>query len=247
MANARDRSPDPPPNLPLSSLRHDVDARLPAAAFRQYENRADGWGAGRQAAFLAHLADHGVVADAARAVGMSLGGGYALRRQARGYAFNLGWEAALIIARRVLSDRLMSAAIRGEEARWVREDGVTTYLRHNPRLSLALLDRAVPAAALAEIMAVATSFDWYLQLIDDGAGLGALWDMFFDEALPRADVDTRGRVRASLLLCEESADFEGDVDADVDAYDIADADADAQAAASNGGCSPSSLSRKPQP
>ncbi|MEY4268789.1 MAG: hypothetical protein RLZZ58_5 [Pseudomonadota bacterium] len=216
MANPRDRSPtrsptrspdaysDPPP----SSLRHDADARLPAAAFRRYETRADGWGAGRQAAFLGHLADHGVVADAARAVGMSLGGGYALRRQARGYAFSLGWEAALIIARRVLTDRLMSAAIRGEEARWVREDGVTTYVRHNAKLSLALLDRPVPAAALAEIMAVATSFDWYLQLIEDGAGPGALWDMFFDEALPRADVDARGRVRASLLLCEDSADLD---------------------------------------
>ena len=67
-----------------------------------------------------------------------------------GYAFNLGWEAALIIARRVISDRLMTAAIKGEEARWVREEGVTTYTRQNTKLSLALLDRitdrATPAA-----------------------------------------------------------------------------------------------------
>ena len=76
-----------------SPLRHDTDAKLPAAAFLRYESRADGWSAGRQAAFLSHLADHGVVADAARAVGKSLAGGYALRRTARGYAFNLGWEA----------------------------------------------------------------------------------------------------------------------------------------------------------
>lgn len=81
-----------PPNSPqpASPLHGDSDARLPAAAYLRYESRADGWSAGRQAAFCAHLADHGVVEDAARSVGMSLGGGYALRRQAQGYAFHLG-------------------------------------------------------------------------------------------------------------------------------------------------------------
>lgn len=113
-------------STPQSLLLHDADARLPAAAYLRYEGRADGWSPGRQAAFLSHLADNGVVEDAARSVGMSVGGGYALRRQARGYGFNLGWEAALIIARRVVADRLMTAAIKGEQARWVREDGVTT-------------------------------------------------------------------------------------------------------------------------
>ncbi|MBP6434982.1 MAG: hypothetical protein KA292_10010, partial [Sphingorhabdus sp.] len=73
-----------------SPLHREADARLPAAAYLRYESRADGWSPGRQAAFLAHLADHGVVEDAARCVGMSQGGGYALRRTARGYAFNLG-------------------------------------------------------------------------------------------------------------------------------------------------------------
>ena len=113
----------PPPHSPL---RDDTGARLPAAAYLRYQSRADGWSAGRQAAFLAHLADNGVVENAARAVGMSVSGGYALRRTSRGYAFNLGWEAALIIARRIVADRLMAAAIKGEEARWVREEGVTT-------------------------------------------------------------------------------------------------------------------------
>ena len=51
---------------PPSSLHHDTDARLPAAAYLRYQSRADGWSAGRQAAFLAHLADNGVVEDAAR-------------------------------------------------------------------------------------------------------------------------------------------------------------------------------------
>ena len=39
---------------------------MPATAFLRYALRADGLGVGRQAVFLAHLADHGVVADDAR-------------------------------------------------------------------------------------------------------------------------------------------------------------------------------------
>lgn len=198
---------------PQSSLRDDPDACLPAAAYLRYESRADGWSAGRQAAFLAHLADNGIVADAARSVGMSLSGGYALRREARGYAFNLGWEAALLIARRIVSDRLMTAAIKGEESRWVREDGVTTYTRQNTKLSLALLDRINPAMSLPEVLAVATRFDWFLKLLGDGVTAEFLWDYFFDDALPHEELEARARVRAALLLTDDPAGFD-DMDDD---------------------------------
>jgi hypothetical protein len=141
---------------------------------------------------------------------MALGGAYALRRTARGYAFNLGWEAALIIARRIVADNLMAAAIQGEQARWVREEGVTSYVRHNSRLSLALLDRVNPAVSLAEVMAVAVRFDWYIDLIDQGASADQLWTILFDPALPHSERAARDRVRAALLLCEESALFDDD-------------------------------------
>jgi hypothetical protein len=203
----------PPPASPLT---HDTDARLPAAAYLRYEARADGWSAGRQAACLAHLADNGIAADAVRSVGMSAQGSYALRRQARGYAFNLGWEAALIIARRIVADDLMAAAIQGEQARWVREDGVTTYTRQNSKLALTLLDRVNPAVALPEVMAVATRFDWFLQLIDEGAKAQELWDYFFEDALPHEQREARARVRAALHLSEESAGFDEDDDDDDD-------------------------------
>lgn len=193
---------------PHSPLREDTDAKLPAAAYLRHESRADGWGAGRQAAFLAHLADHGVVADAARSVGMSVGGGYALRRTFRGYAFDLGWEAALIIARRIVVDNLMAAAIQGEQSRWVREEGVTTYTRQNSKLAMTLLDRVNPANALPEVLAVATRFDCFLQMIDEGLSAPELWEMFFDQALPHSEHQARARVRAALLLSEESAGFE---------------------------------------
>jgi len=199
-----------------SSLRDDIDARLPAAAFLRYEARADGWSAGRQAAFLSHLADNGVVEDAARCVGKHVSGGYALRREARGYAFNLGWEAALIIARRIVADNLMAAAIKGEQSRWVREDNVTIYIRQNTKLSMTLLDRVNPATSLAEVMAVATRFDWFLQLLGDGASAEELWDLFFEDALAHNEPEARARVRGSLLLSEDSAGFEGDGDGDSD-------------------------------
>lgn len=208
----------PNPIPPASPLSGDADERLPAAAYLRYESRADGWSAGRQAACLAHLADNGIVADAVRSVGMSVGGSYALRRTARGYAFNLGWEAALIIARRIVADNLMAAAIKGERAEWVREDGRTTYVRQNTRLSLTLLDRVNPATSLPEVMAVATRFDWFLELIDKRASAAQLWELFFDDALPRDEREARERVRASLQLSAESADFDeseaGTVDED---------------------------------
>jgi hypothetical protein len=200
----------------LSTLRDDTEARLPAAAYLHYEGRADGWSAGRQAAFLSHLADNGVVADAAAVVGKHQSGGYALRRQSRGYAFNLGWEAALLIARRVVADTVMAAAIKGETARWVREDGVTTYTRQNTKLSLALLDRVNPATTLPEVMAVVVRFDWFLELIEQGASGQALWDYFFDDALPHTEHQARARVRAALLLSEDCAGFDDDDDDDDD-------------------------------
>jgi hypothetical protein len=74
-------------DTPRSTLRHDSDAMLPATAFLRYAGRVDGGSPGRQAAFLAHLADNGFVDQAAKSVGMSPAGGYSLRRRAQGYAF----------------------------------------------------------------------------------------------------------------------------------------------------------------
>ncbi len=195
-----------------SILRLDGQAMLPAAAYLRHAGRVDGWSAGRQAAFLLHLADHGLVADAARCVGMSLSSAYALRRHVRGYGFALGWEAALLVARRIVADNLLAAAIRGEEARWIRDEGETRYTRQNVKLSLALLDRADPVGALPEVLAILARFDWYVQLIDDGAVPEDLWQHFFDAALPRSEIEAHDRVRGCLLLSEESAGLRGEAE-----------------------------------
>jgi hypothetical protein len=179
----------------------------PAAAWLRYDSRADGWTAGRRAAFLAHLADNGVVADAASAVGKSLASAYALRRRAGGYAFALGWEAALLLARRRVADELMASAIKGEQAVWVREEGRTVYTRFNSRIALALLDRVNPATALNEVLAVTQNFDWFLDLIDDAENAESFWHLF-DLFLDQSDFAARNRVRASLQLSDESVDFD---------------------------------------
>jgi hypothetical protein len=229
-------------DVPVPPLAIDDRALFPAASFLRYDSRADGWTIGRQAAFLMHLADHGVVADAAKAVGKSLGGAYALRRQARGYAFNLGWEAALVLARRIVVDKLMACAIEGERAQWVRVDGCTTYTRFNAKIATSLLDRVTPLSELAEVMAVVTRFDMFMALLDQGASPAQMWALFFEAALPSDDREARNRVRASLLLCDDSADFdddEGDEDGDdeddedpyEDPYGHANRDANAETAA----------------
>jgi hypothetical protein len=201
-------------DMPVPPLDSDDRALMSAASFLRYDSRADGWTRGRQAAFLMHLADHGVVADAAKAVGKSLAGAYALRRQARGYGFGLGWEAAMILARRVVVDKLMACAIEGERAEWVRADGRTTYTRFNAKIALGLLDRVSSLSDMGEVMAVVARFDWFVTLLDQGASPAQLWALFFDEALCADDREARNRVRSSLLLSENSDDSDEDEDED---------------------------------
>jgi hypothetical protein len=180
----------------------------PAAMWLRYDSRADGWTRGRRAAFLQHLADNGVVSEAAAAVGKSLASAYALRRRSGGYAFSIGWEAALLIARRHVADRLMEVAIRGETAVWTREEGKTTYTRFNARTGLALLDRVSPATSLSEVRTATNQFDWFCHIMDTD---GDFWPLF-DTGLAHNDFEARERVRLCLQLSDESADYDGGVD-----------------------------------
>ena len=69
--------------------------------------RHDGWTPERERIFCERLSECGIVADAARAAGMSAQSAYAHRNRAAGRAFHLAWEAALILSRRRLSDELL--------------------------------------------------------------------------------------------------------------------------------------------
>ncbi len=190
----------------LIPAHEDPHALRPAALWLRYDARGDGWTPGRKAAFIAHLADNGIVADAAKAAGKSEAGAYALRRSTRGYLFDLGWEAALLIARRRIMDGLVARAIGGEKSVWERGEQQTVFTRFNSRLGLALIDRINPAASLNEVIAVATRLDIFVDLIDRNACRDVFWN-FFAYGLAIDDRDARRRVRANLQLCEECEGF----------------------------------------
>jgi hypothetical protein len=176
----------------------------PAADYLTDAVRHDGWTPEREVGFLQHFADHGLVTEAARAVGMGLSGAYARRRSEAGTAFDLGWQAALFLARQCVTDQLMTRAIEGEERITIREEGRTISKSNNFRLAMSLLDRLDPAKATPEVRAVARAFDTFL-LIIAGGSVAADVRGFFDARLTR-DEDLL-KIRNLFPLPEDSAIF----------------------------------------
>lgn len=76
--------------------------------------RHDGWSPERQRAFIAALADTGVVSSAARYVNMSKWTAYALRRHPGAESFRRAWDAALDMGVQRLKDELYERAIEGQ-------------------------------------------------------------------------------------------------------------------------------------
>ena len=113
----------------------------PATDYRTDAPRVDGWTYERQAAFLMTLSETGLVSRACALAEMSVASAYALRREPRGAAFALGWQAAYLLARDRLEDVLLEAAISGIESVSTRVDGVTHRRVLNGNLSMAVLGR----------------------------------------------------------------------------------------------------------
>lgn len=156
--------------------------------------RADGWTAARQKRFLQLLAEGHTITYACAAIGMSVTSAYALRRSARGAAFALGWQAALLLARDHLADQLLERAVHGTCETVTRPDGaVVTRQRHDNRLAmhmLARLDRLAEGAAGATDHAaarlVATDFEAFLELVEREGG-PARAGLFLARRLGNAD------------------------------------------------------------
>ena len=103
--------------------------------------RRDGWTPERQQRFITALRLTGVVAAAARAVGVSVQSAYRLRERAGAASFAAAWDAA----QREGSDRAFDAAIdralNGYDApRFYRGRQVGTVRRFDHRLALAALN-----------------------------------------------------------------------------------------------------------
>lgn len=162
--------------------------------------RADGWYPARQRVFLESLARTGIVTQACDDCGISPRSAYNLRIRAEGVGFNLGWEAAILIARGRLVDTLMERALNGwdEVVTHSRDytDNSSSTNRHriDNRLAMSLLGRLdkradVPLtegteAVLARI--VAQDFEAYLDLIGSGAG-GAAISLFLALRTPKIE------------------------------------------------------------
>jgi hypothetical protein len=152
----------------------------PAADYRTDATRIDGWTPQRQAAFLMTLAQTGLVSRACEVAEMSASSAYALRREPRGWAFHLGWQAAHLIARDRLEDVLLEAAISGVESVTTRLDGVTRRRVLNGGLSMGMLNRLDARLAtlddteLGAARSVASSFEAFICLVLDEGGAEAI-------------------------------------------------------------------------
>ncbi|MEK6638987.1 MAG: hypothetical protein AABY88_12990 [Pseudomonadota bacterium] len=147
----------------------------PAADYRTDAPRIDGWTPQRQAAFLMTLAQTGLVSRACDVAGMSTSAAYALRREPRGRAFHLGWQAAHLIARDRLEDVLLEAAISGVESVTTRVETTTHRRALNGGLSMRVLNRldlrlaAIDDVGLAAARSVASAFEAFIGLVlNDG-------------------------------------------------------------------------------
>jgi hypothetical protein len=136
--------------------------------------RHDGWTPEKERIFLVTLAATGVVADSCRACGMSRDSAYTRRNSAAGRAFALAWEAALVLARPVAADDVMSRARHGVIDKIYRNgELVAERHRHDNRLAMAVLtrlDRLVEELGerAPAVRTVAQEFDQFLDVLADG-------------------------------------------------------------------------------
>lgn len=111
---------------------------------RQCE-RHDGWTPARQLAFIEALADTGSVAAACKAVDMSEGGVYYLRRQPGADSFRAAWTAALDLGVQRIEDVAMDRALNGvDEPFYSYGTLVGTRKRYNDRLLMFMLRNRAP-------------------------------------------------------------------------------------------------------
>jgi hypothetical protein len=152
----------------------------PAADYRTDAPRVDGWTYERQATFLMTLSETGLVSQACKFAEMSVASAYALRREPRGRAFALGWQAAHLLARDRLEDVLLEAAITGVESVSTHVDGVTHRRSLNGNLSMAVLGRldkraaALDDRAMAVARGIGAAFEDFITLVLDGGKADAI-------------------------------------------------------------------------
>lgn len=123
MTDSPDASP-PAPGRALAIAEGDDPGPLPPEAYDLAEYRwvpvrrvprRDGWTEEKQRRFIETLADTGLVAHAAKTVGMSRESAYQLRRSTHGAAFARAWDTARCHAAGLIEDIAFERAIQGVE------------------------------------------------------------------------------------------------------------------------------------
>lgn len=138
--------------------------------------QAGGWNVERQRAFLEMLAQCGLVERAAGLVGMTRQSAYAFRQTTAGRAFDLAWDAALLLARQRLIDESFELAFEGSVERIYRDGKLVQEKRkRDPKMLLATIERLGSKAALgsAPVRAVAQEFSAFLDAMDTDANRDA--------------------------------------------------------------------------
>lgn len=138
---------------------------------RERRARRDGWMPDRRARFCELIGDGQTVDAACYLLGMSTAGAYALKRRPDGASFALAWEAANLIARGRIADRMLARALDGQVDRVVKPNGdLVERHRFDNRLALHMLSR-LDRRAEAEgpdshaARLVAQDFDGFLDLV----------------------------------------------------------------------------------
>lgn len=144
------------------------------------------WTPACQRLFLEALACTGSVMKSAKEAGKSPRAAYNLRFRREGIAFRLGWDAAVLVSREVVSSTLMDRALHGyEETTLKQDDGSTLRGKYDNRLSIGLLSRldrmaqsqATEHSRDAQVQMVVQDFEAFLDLIEQG-GSGAAAALF---------------------------------------------------------------------
>jgi hypothetical protein len=188
----------------------------PAADYRTDAPRVDGWSYERQATFLMTLSETGLVSQACKFAEMSVASAYSLRREPRGRAFALGWQAAHLLARDRLEDVLLEAAITGVESVSTRVDGVTRRRCLNSNLSMAVLKRLDSRAAALDDRAVGVArsigaaFEDFITLVlggCDDAAIDAFLEANPDPLAPQVEAAAARDAAPTPQFVEKSPGF----------------------------------------
>jgi hypothetical protein len=143
---------------------------------------------------------------------MSPASAYSLRREARGAAFHLGWQAAHLLARDRLEDILLEAAISGVESITTRVEKTTIRQVINGNLSMAVLNRldrraaALDDRAMAAARTIGGAFEEFITLVLTGGGSDAIAAFLAEHPDPLAAQVAAAKDTAPQLV-EKSAIF----------------------------------------